>query len=342
MTVTTSNVIRKKLTITKIDEKTKAPLEGVTFEIFKDNESLGHYTTDKNGQIVIEHAPPDSYRAVEIDTLADYIMNEESKTIEHTLDKNSELLFTNTHRPGLWVKKLDSITGNPLKGAKFQTWSSSEKSEGGMNDLGTFFTDENGKIKLSTETNKYLKERWYRVKEVTPPTGYLISGSDTQEIYLTNNNYGVLTFQNQPKSTLVIWKQDSRTGKAVEGATFQVRYLEGNSGTGGNVVATVTTGVNGSVSVTDLNPGTYIVEEIAASNGYIIDTDPQTVFISGDAQKVVEVSFSDSPYGDLLIKKMDSVTKQPLQGVVFKVTTSNGALSATRTANLPQMKTVLS
>ncbi len=322
--VTASNVIRKNLIIRKEDAKTKEPLEGVIFEIFRDNESLGEYETNEKGEIVIKYAPPGSYRAVERYTLAEYILNEESKTIEHTLDKESVLYFTNTHRPGLGIRKLDSVTGNPLKGAKFQIWSAPQKSDGGMNDLGYFFTDDDGYIKLSTETDKYLKEGWYRVTEVAAPTGYNINEPSTQEVYLTDGNYEELTFLDTPKSALVIWKYDSVTGEAVPGAVFQVRYLAGGSGTGGRVLGPFTTGINGSVSVTDLDPGTYVVEEIAAANGYVIDTAPQNVIISGEEQNVVEVHFGNSPYGDLLIKKLDAITKQPLEGVKFKVTTSDG------------------
>ncbi len=56
-------------------------------------------------------------------------------------------------------------------------------------------------------------------------------------------------------------------------------------------------GRNGSVTVTDLEPGTYIVEEIACPDGYVMDTAPQTVYISDNEQAVVEVHFANSPKG---------------------------------------------
>ena len=119
-----------------------------------------------------------------------------------------------------------------------------------------------------------------------------------------------LIFENTPLSALIVWKFDSKTGEALEGAVFQVKYLGGTSGTGGTVIGTYKTSANGSFTVTGLEAGTYIVEEIAAPDGHVIDTAPQTVFISGKEQDVVQLYFGNSPKGSLLIKKIDSETRE--------------------------------
>lgn len=324
ITLTFTNDPKGGVDIYKYDEDTNAALEGAAFDIYKDGKKISSLITDGTGHATINNLSEGHYQVIEVNPPAGYLKDTKPYEVYvDPADTNGEIIrklnIPNHKKISLRILKVDAGSRTPLAGFQFDVTKDSQPYTSGT-------TDENGEIVLSTESGKYLKEGWYRVKEVQAPTGYIISGNDTQEVYLSNGNYATLTFQDQPLSALVIWKNDSRTGRGVEGATFQVRYLEGNSGTGGNVVATVKTGTNGSVSVTDLKPGTYIVEEIAAPNGYIIDTAPQTVFISGDEQKVVEVSFSDSPYGDLLIKKMDSVTKQPLQGVVFKVKTTDGTV----------------
>ena len=48
---------------------------------------------------------------------------------------------------------------------------------------------------------------------------------------------------------------------------FQVRYLGGTSGTSGTVIGTYKTSANGSFTVTGLEAGTYVVEELASPNG---------------------------------------------------------------------------
>ena len=136
----------------------------------------------------------------------------------------------------------------------------------------------------------------------------------------------MLTFENIPLSALVVWKYDSVTDAAVQGAVFQVKYLTGTSGTGGTVIGTYKTSANGSFTVTGLKEGTYIVEELASDSGHVINSAPQTVYISGKQQDVVQLYFGNSPKGALLVKKIDSVTHAPLSDVEFLVTTADGTV----------------
>ena len=107
-----------------------------------------------------------------------------------------------------------------------------------------------------------------------------------QECFIEAGKPKTLTFENTPLSAIVVWKYDSVTGKAVEGATFQVRYLSGTSGTGGTVIGTYRTSQNGSFTVTGCEAGTYVIEEVASDGSHVIDAPPQTVYISGEAQDI--------------------------------------------------------
>ena len=206
-----------------------------------------------------------------------------------------------------------------MQGAKFHvTYASNNTSSGEINDLGTFYTDESGQFQLTG-----LRDGWYKVTEQEPPTGYAIKEA-TQEVYIKSGTGKVLTFENIPLSALVVWKYDSVTGEAVSNAVFQVKYLGGTSGTGGTVIGTYKTSANGSFTVTGLKEGTYIVEELASDSGHVIDTAPQTAYISGKQQDVVQLYFGNSPKGSLLVKKIDSATHAPLSDVEFMVTTADG------------------
>lgn len=163
------------------------------------------------------------------------------------------------------------------------------------------------------------------ITEQEPPTGYAIKEA-TQEVYIKSGTSKTLTFENIPLSALVVWKYDSVTGEAVSNAVFQVKYLGGTSGTGGTVIGTYKTSANGSFTVTGLKEGTYIVEELASDSGHVIDSAPQTVYISGKQQDVVQLYFGNSPKGSLLVKKIDSVTHEPLSNVEFMVTTADGTV----------------
>ena len=168
-----------------------------------------------------------------------------------------------------------------------------------------------------------LRDGWYKVTEQEPPTGYAIKEA-TQEVYIQSGTSKVLTLENIPLSALIVWKYDSVTGEAVSNAVFQVKYLTGTSGTGGTVIGTYKTSANGSFTVTGLKEGTYIVEELASDSGHVIDTAPQTAYISGKQQDVVQLYFGNSPKGSLLVKKIDSATHAPLSDVEFMVTTADG------------------
>jgi len=116
------------------------------------------------------------------------------------------------------------------------------------------------------------------------------------------------------------------TGKAVEGAVFQVKYLGGTSGTGGTVIGTYKTSVNGSFTVTGCKAGTYVVEELSSDSGHVIDTAPQTALISGKEQDVVQIFFGNGPKASLTVKKIDAVTHKPLSDVEFMVTLADGSV----------------
>ena len=108
---------------------------------------------------------------------------------------------------------------------------------------------------------------------------------------------------------------------------FQVRYLSGNtSGTGGTVIGTYRTSANGSFTVTGCKAGTYIIEELSSDGSHVIDTPPQTVYLSGENQEVVQVYFGNSPKGSLLIKKVSSADNSPISDVQFFVTESDGTV----------------
>ena len=84
--------------------------------------------------------------------------------------------------------------------------------------------------------------------------------------------------------------------------------------------------MNGSFTVTGCKAGTYIIEELSSDGSHVIDTPPQTVYLSGKDQEVVQVYFNNSPKGSLLIKKVSSADNSPISDVQFFVTESDGTV----------------
>ena len=321
-TLTVENQKRPNLIVYKHDADTGEPIANTVFEVrAADGHSVDQIKTDSEGKAELKNLLPGVYEITEKSVPSPWLLDAPSQLATLYPNRDHTVYFENHKKPSLTVKKLDSVTGDALQGAKFQvTYASNNTGSGEINDLGTFYTDENGQFQLTG-----LRDGWYKVTELEPPTGYAIKEA-TQEVYIQSGTGKTLTFENIPLSALVVWKYDSVTGEAVEGAVFQVKYLTGTSGTGGTVIGTYKTSANGSFTVTGLKEGTYIVEELASDSGHIIDTAPQTAYISGKEQDVVQLYFGNTPKGALLVKKVDSATGKPISDVEFMVTTSDGTM----------------
>ena len=321
-TLTVENQKRPNLTVYKHDADTDEPISDTVFEVrAADGHSVDQIKTDREGKAELKNLLPGVYEISEKSVPSPYLLDAPSQLATLYPNRDHTVYFENHQKPSLTVKKVDSVTGDPLQGAKFQViYASNNTGSGEINDLGTYYTGENGQFQLTG-----LRDGWYKVTEQEPPTGYAIKEA-TQEVYIKSGTGKVLTFENIPLSALVVWKYDSVTGEAVSNAVFQMKYLGGTTGTGGTVIGTYKTSANGSFTVAGLKEGTYIVEELASDSGHVIDTAPQTVYISGKRQDVVQLYFGNSPKGALLVKKIDSVTYKPLSDVEFFVTTADGTV----------------
>ena len=311
------------LEILKKNIATGEPIEGVTYLIEQiDGSYSTSATTDSAGRIFLDSIPVGSYRITEKNVPSHVILSEIPQEVYLEAGCTRTVTFFNAVKPSLTILKRNSVTGDPLSNAKFHIYYGSDNTTTGeINDLGVFTTDESGKITL-TDVNR----GWYKLVEESAPKGFGIQGSGVTEFYLEANTSKTVTVDNVPHSALVVYKYDAKTGKGLEGCRFELRYLGGGtSGTGGTVIGTYLTGPNGAFTVTNLEKGTYICQEIESDGNHIIDREPQTVWISGEDQDVVTLRFGNAPLGSLLITKLSNDSKhEPLSGVEFLLTDSSG------------------
>ena len=319
-----TNYVKPGLEILKKNIATGEPIAHVTYKIEQiDGSYSTTATTDGAGRIFLANIPVGSYKVTEVNVPSDVILCDIPQTIALGPGETRTVTFFNAMKPSLKIIKRCEVTKDPIPNTKFHIWWASDNtSTGAMNDLGSFYTDDHGEIIF---TGDALKSGWYKVTEEAPASGFAPADEPTQEFYLAGNENAVKIWENRPLSALVVFKYDEKTGAALQGAEFQIRYLGGTSGTGGTVIGTYTTSENGSIILTRLKAGTYIVEETKASPFYSIDTPPQTVLLSGKDQDVVTLRFSNQPYGSVLIKKLaDDANKTPLAGATFLVTDDKG------------------
>jgi len=330
-TICLQNDKRPNLTIWKFDaDDHSIPIPNTTFLVeAADGHSVAEVTTGPDGSVTVPNLWPGVFKISERSVGNDaYLVDAPDQYITLYPNRDREAYFYDHKRPVIEIIKENSITHDRLPNVRFQVWYAGNDTETGeLNDLGVFTTDENGRIELTGPANG-LRDGWFRVKELAPPTGFSIKDSDTQEAFIPAGKGHTFLFENTPLSALVVYKQDSVTGAGISGCRFQLKYLGGEvSGSGGTVIGNYVTSANGSFTATGLKKGYYICEELESDGAHVIDSAPQSFYISGEDQDIVTLYFSNAPKGAVLVKKVsDDEKKLPLSGVEFFVTTSDGAV----------------
>ena len=219
------------------------------------------------------------------------------------------------------IKKTHAITGELLAGAAFELYRADEQVSGVPGTAVGRYTVDNSGIVVITG----LLPGYYVVKEVQAPQNFLISENSQQNGYLKADGTAVLefTFANYPYGSLLITKADAKTSAPLAGARFKVTTSEGT--VTGSSNGEFTTDAKGEILIPNLKPGAYVVTELTAPDGYALSSLPMTIDIGRDG-KTYTAAFTNEPLGSLVIRKLDSATKQPLMGAEFMVTMTDGSV----------------
>lgn len=323
-TVCLQNDKRPNLTVWKFDADSGEPVPNTVFLIkTADGHSVAEVETGADGSATVSNLLPMVYQVIEKSVPSPYLAGADPQLVTLYPNRDRDVYFYNRKRPTLTVRKESSITHDPLQYAKFQIWWASNKTDTGeLRDLGTYQTNEAGEIVLEG-----IEDGWLKIVELEPPTGYALPEPSTQEVYISGGESKTVLFQDVPLSALVVYKRDSVTGAALSNCLFQLSYLGGDtSGSGGTTIGVYQTSQNGSFTVTGLKAGYYICEELESDSGHVIDSAPQSFYISGRDQDIVTLYFGNSPKGAVLVKKVSASDNAPLSDVEFFVTTSDGAV----------------
>ena len=326
------NLKQPLLTLRKIDADSQTPIPKTVLTVKAlDGTYQDDWTTGPDGTVSLRVAPG-TYEITEKSVPSPYYLpDKDADRVQIiTLSPGDEktVVFRNRKAPELTIFKENSITGEPIEHAKFHVvyTSNGEAAEAPATiDYGEVFTDSRGEIRVH-ELGKRLYPGEFTITELEPADGFQLKEPLTQTVIIHGNESKTVRFQNTPLSALVVWKYDSVTGEPVEGAIFQVRYMSGTSGSGGTVIGTYKTGPGGSFTINRLKAGAYTVEELASDGDHVMDTAPQTAYISGKEQDVVQLYFGNSPKGAILIKKISAADHSPLSDCEFFITDSHGTM----------------
>ncbi len=312
------------IVVKKTDANTSELLAGAAFEVRKVSEDIsgnsgtiiGRYTTDKSGIIVITGLEAGAYIIEEVNPPTNYLLSENSQQqawLKADGTSIVEVVFANYPYGSILVTKVDALTNKPLAGARFKVTTGDGTAAGNSN--GEFVTNTNGEILVPN-----LKPGSYVVTELEAPAGYVRDTTpQTIEVGTDGGTYKV-SFKNQPIGSLVILKKDADSREPLAGSQFKVTTSKGE--VVGNSNGIFTTDSNGSITIAGLEKGSYIIEEVKAPDGYVLEEQSRTIAI--DYGKTYTEEFTNRKMTSLVIKKVDDVTGAPLVGAKFFVEKQNG------------------
>lgn len=274
--------IRNLGRITKIDGTTKERLPNVTVKVQDVTDRIpvdvGEFITDERGEIRFPIAPGHSYEFWESRTLDGYELDSTHYTMKANKDgrQTGDGLLVNWKIGTVVIRKVDSITGEPVEGAVIdvcrQTGSRDAQGRPTGERVFTQETDVYGRIYFYPDAPGD-----YFYYETAAPAGY----------YLDNETYsftvksdmtatGTVKFNNSRFGTIVIKKLDE-SGRILSGAVISIY----NSVTGARL-GTARTDEFGRVYFVSPGAGSYFFLEEEAPKGYIRDKEKHSFTVSAE------------------------------------------------------------
>ena len=208
--------------------------------------------------------------------------------------------------------------GKNLSGWKFGIYSDS-----GCTNLvsGPQTTDSTGTLSVSNLTagTVYVKELGHTDASVAAL--YTCDSANPQKVTITAGATATVNFHNRLNTGGVKLVKETNKGKNLDG--WQIGLYTDAACTKLISGSPFTTGVDGSVTVSDLSVGTLYAKEIEVDDPYwVCDTSAKTINIT--AGQTATVSFCNMQYGKVQIQKaMETVGS--LTGWQFRITDSSGA-----------------
>ena len=151
----------------------------------------------------------------------------------------------------------------------------------------------------------------------TPKSVYVDVSEGTREYSVAATNYEL--------PDMKIIKRDAMSGKPIAGTVFSIKSVTGNFST------SVTTGTDGSATLSAIPAGVYVVREESVPEPYIVTNTEQTVALRPG--KTSEVTFVDYEKPGLEIVKKNIANGEPIEGVTYRIEQIDGSFSTSATTD---------
>ena len=151
----------------------------------------------------------------------------------------------------------------------------------------------------------------------TPKSVYVDVSEGDREYIVAATNYEL--------PDMKIIKRDAMSGKPIAGTVFSVKSVTGSYST------SVTTGTDGSATLSAIPAGVYVVREESVPEPYIVTNTEQTVALRPG--KTSEVTFVDYEKPGLEIVKKNIANGEPIEGVTYRIEQIDGSFSTSATTD---------
>ena len=163
----------------------------------------------------------------------------------------------------------------------------------------------------------------YKVKEVTPPAGFILS-DEVKTITLTTEDKETAVFEMTNKPNMAkVRKLDSHTELPLANATIKVTDASGK------VFYEGKTGADGFITMNELPAGKYTWQESVAPDAYSIDLTSYSFTVDNYGKVTGDTEFANDPI-TLEITKMNTYTNTPFAGITFTLQDSDGKTVKTK------------
>ncbi len=213
------------------------------------------------------------------------------------------------------LRKVAAGTTRGLDGAKFNIYRDGQI-------VGSDVTKNGGII----EVNDVTEGLWSFVETEAPagfcadptPISVYVDTTDGDKQY-------TVTAANYELPSMKIIKTDAQTGAPIPGTVLSIKSVTGSYST------SVTTGSDGSATLSDIPADVYVVREESVPEPYIVSNTEQTVALRPG--KISEVCFQDYQKPGLEILKKNIATGEPIEGVTYLIEQIDGSYSTSATTD---------